>query len=230
MYPAQVLRAAGIPLLGIIAVTLVWASRRVEAVPSLTTFALIFADSLLFAWLAVRVHRVVLLGEHDDDATQRVKCVGNYLAAIIAGSLSLSVFFAVVSVRYVPTAGGAPASGEMTGLPAWVVWMLHLAPLYLLARLSPVLPGFSLGQGWWLGDAWRLSRGNGWRMLAVVFLVPWAFDGLVDAAYRSGASPVLTGGIATLRALLTTLGIIGLSLAYRELTAAPGPPPTPPPA
>lgn len=228
MYPALTLRAAGIPLIGIVATTLFWVGRRVEAIPSLSTWGLLLFNWLLFAWLAVRVHRAVLLGDHDS-SSQRVKCVANYLAAIVVAELLFSVCLALVSFRYVPTLNAAQSPDAMIGLPAWVIWVVQLGPLYLLARLSPVLPAFALGHGWQLADAWSRTRGNGWRLFAVVCLLPWIFNQIADLVYTSIESTIVIGVLAVLKALTTLLGIMALSLAYRELMASPEPPPTAPP-
>jgi hypothetical protein len=228
MFPAQTVRAAGLPLIGVVATTLYWAGRKVEGVPSLSTWALVVVNWMLFAWLAVRIHRAVLLGQHDDVITHRFKCVANYLAAIMVGELGFSVCRALISMRYVPTTGGPPHG--INGLPVWTTWLLQLGPLYLLARLSLVLPGLALGQGWRAGDAWRISRRNGWRLFLVVCLLPWAFHAIVDLVYASISSPTLVGLLVVSKALMTALAIMALSLSYHELTATPAPPPTAPPA
>jgi hypothetical protein len=230
MYPAQTLRAAGPPLIGVIATTLYWARHGAADVLSLSSWLLVFVNWVLFAWLAVRIHRVVLLGRHEDDLAHRLGCMANYLAAVVLGELVFSVFLALISFRYVPTAGGAPSVDGMVGLPAWATWLLQLAPLYLLARVSPALPGFALGHGWRLGEAWHLSKGNGWRLVAVIYLVPWAFGALVDLVYASSRSGMLAGLLAVLHCLFTALALMALSLSYHELTAGRAPPPTAPPA
>ena len=61
---------------------------------------------------------------------------------------------------------GAIAAGN---LDEWLLPVLFLLALYVLARLSLVLPRTAIDQRPTLQGSWRLSRSNGWR-LAVVLL------------------------------------------------------------
>jgi hypothetical protein len=228
MFPAQTLRAVGLPLLGIIAISLCWVTGAPTSVAGMP-WVLVIANGVLFSWLAVRCHRVVLLGAHEDAPAHRLKTVASYLAAVVVGTLVRSIFMAIVSSRYVP-AGGDPASGDgMIGLPVWATWIAQALPFYLLARFSLALPGFALGQGWRLGEAWRLSRGNGWRLVLIVFLLPVGIDWFIALVYGYVYYSVAVAALAIFNALLTAESVIALSLAYRELVP-PAPPPTAPPA
>lgn len=229
MYPAATLRAAGLPLLAIIATSLYWVTGAPASVPGMP-WALVFVNAALFSWLAVRIHRLVLLGVHEDAPAHRLKTVGNYLSALVLGTVILVVLIAIVSFRYVPTGGNPGDADGMIGLPPWAAWLAQLPAFYLLARLAVALPAFALGQGWRLNDAWRLSSGNGWRLVLIVFLLPVGIDWFVAIVYGYIWYSVAIAALAVFKALLTTESVIALSLAYRELTATPEPPPTTPPA
>ena len=229
IFPARTLRAAGLPLLGMIASTLYWASGAATSVAGMP-WILLIADGVLFSWLAVRCHRVVLLGAHEDTPTHRLKTVANYFAGIVAGTLLLALFMAISSFRYVPT-GADPTSEEgIIGLPVWAVWIAQLLPLYLLARFALALPVFALGQGWHLLEAWKRTRGNGWRLVIVVFLLPVGIHQFVVFFYGYTYYSVAIAVLAIFRAILSAESVIALSLAYRELVPTPEPPPTTPPA
>jgi hypothetical protein len=229
LYPRAFLVAGGPPLAGIMAASIAWAVLPIESVTSKTGMALMLVNWVLFPWLAVRIHRLVLLGDHRDGAAPRLRSVASYFAATIAGGLVFSIFLALLLMRYVPTNNGSPDVDAVVKLPMWISTALQLAPLYLLARLVLVLPGIALGHDWRLRDAWRLSRGNGWRLFVAVMLLPWGFSLLVDLAGQAMDSRIIDGGFAMIEALLSACGVIALSLAYRELEE-PAPPPTDPPA
>jgi len=247
LYPAESFRAASWPLLGMIALTLLWASGAFGT-GQWAGFAFLIPNAALFAWLAVRIHRTVLLESGDRERTQETRMVvlaSRYLAALTAGAvlkvvyffLALSLFSLVsVSVAYFgpvttkpPTVAPAPDPDIQRLIN--VVGVVGQAPvIYLLARLSTLLPALALDQPWELRSAWHQTRGNGWRLALIVFMLPWALSAATDLAFASTENNLLGALLAVARAVLLALGVIALSLSYRELTAAPEPPPTAPPA
>jgi hypothetical protein len=247
MFPAATFRAAAWPLLGIIASWMLWASGAVAANRTSAWVMLVF-NAALFAWLAVRMHRLVLLETEDTTRTTSADTFTlafRYLAALTAGA-ALKVLFLVLVLTLFSLVSAAIAwfgpvttiSAPMSPGPKPEIQRLinvmsvvgQLPVIYLLARCSTLLPALALGGDWSLRPAWRLTRGNGWRLVLVVFLLPWALSAVTDLAYWSTENKVLAALLAIARAVLLALGVIALSLAYRELTAAPAPPPTAPPA
>jgi hypothetical protein len=247
MYPAAFVAATGVPLLLIIAITLIWLSGSLTTENQASLWCLMLAYYGLFAWLAVRCHRMVLgaLDVPDHSSGDAVKRVAKYFGALAAGSIAKSAgallligSLLLVSVgfsRYVPATANMPLQPpapdpdiqRMIDLLAYVV---QIPFFYLLARLSPMLPALALGREWSPAAAWQISRGNGWRLVLVVFLLPWAFHGAVGVAAAGPRGSLLVACLAIATAVFAALGIIALSLAYRELQPEPAPQPTPPPA
>jgi hypothetical protein len=94
--------------------------------------------------------------------------------------------------------------------------------IFVLPRLSLVLPAIALGEGLSLAAAWQLTRGNAWRLavatllcslpLALAFAVLFWF--LTDG---TNASSVLQAALnALVYVLIVTVGVSLLSLAYRH--------------
>jgi hypothetical protein len=244
MYPAGFFRAAFWPMLGVIASTLLWVS-GVIGVNSLGHWVFLLISCALFAWLAVRVHRAVLLPPSDEGGTGDVRILplaNRYLAALVAAGALKFVFsvlvLALVSIflaRYTPvtdTAPPAPSAPDpaVQNLIDYTALVIQVPLAYLLARCSTLLPALALGHAWAPRAAWQQTRGNGWRLVVVVFLLPWALGAAVDWAYASLEIRILVGLLAILRAVFLALGVIALSLSYRELPQWPVPPPTPPPS
>jgi hypothetical protein len=244
MYPAEFFRAASWPLLGVIALSLVSAS-GVIAVNALAQWVLLIGGAALFAWLAVRIHRVVLLplAEADGRTDRRIVPLAyRYLAALVTATVLKFVFYiaalilvSVFSARYVPATSVPPPPPPepdpgIQRLIDYASWAIEIPLAYLLARCSTLLPALALGHAWAPRAAWEQTRGNGWRLAIVVFLLPWGLSETIDWAYASLESPVLVSLLAILRAVFLALGVIALSLSYRELPPWPAPPPTPPPS
>lgn len=251
MYPAAFFAAAGLPLLGLIAVTLAWASGAMSFEDQVSRWGLAIVNYMLFAWLAVRTHRLLLIGP-DANLTQGSRVFPlslRYLAALATGAalkflfllavmaafslLSLLVSFFIPGTPYDPAAAPASppqADPDIQRLINYGVYVVELPVIYLLARWSTLLPAIALGYDWAPKAARRQTLGNGWRLVIVVFLLPWALDAAVDWAYAATESPWIVGILAVIRAVFLALGVIALSLSYRELPPWPEPPPTTPPA
>lgn len=251
LYPASFFRATAWPLLGLIGITLVWASGGISADDRFTYLGVFVANYAVFAWLAVRTHRLVLAGTEGvaQERSDVVPVSFRYLAALVAGTaLKYVCMLAIVAIVMLLTflislpaqMGQAVASAVPPTPPPpdptvqhlldYGAMLLPVPALYLLARWSPMLPAIALGHDWAPRTAWRQTRGNGWRLVLVVFLIPWALSAAVDWAYRNTEGAMIIGIISIVRAVFLALGVIALSLSYRELTATPAPPPTTQPA
>jgi hypothetical protein len=105
-------------------------------------------------------------------------------------------------------------------LPAWspvLEFLASLPALYLVARLSLVFPATAIDRHVGLRWAWRMSRGNGWRLVVVVTVLPWLVSHLVGLLYRDEATAAEIVLLTVIGTALFALEIAALSVAYREL-------------
>ena len=93
-----------------------------------------------------------------------------------------------------------------------------LTSTYFVARLSLVLPATALDAAASFRQAWRQSARNGWRLLMIVGAFPWIAARSLGLLYRDGASLAESAVLMFFSVLVSTLGIIALSLSYQELT------------
>jgi hypothetical protein len=108
-------------------------------------------------------------------------------------------------------------------------------PFLVIGRLSLMLPAVAIGERLQPVKVARDSVGNSWRLAVIVGVLPWLLDALVDLLYRDGATRFEFGMLLVLSSFCTVLGVIALSLAYRDLAGvpsgdakAPAPPPSDP--
>jgi hypothetical protein len=230
----EVARATGLPLLAVIACTL--ASDLAElGSRGAARWTLYFVYSIAMSWLAISVHRLILLqgpdGHRLTDAAA-LKRLGRFVGMFIG----LYVFYlALVMVlmnvpllsfmRYVPAAETRPS----IQVHSWYILAASILALWPVARLSPIFPAIAVDHPADPITAWQTSRGNGWKLVIVVGALPWALQWIAYALYRDGASEVEFAVLLVLVAIFTIIEIAALSLSYWELTR-PEPPPTPPPA
>ncbi|MDD3313074.1 hypothetical protein [Pseudodesulfovibrio sp.] len=131
-----------------------------------------------------------------------------------AGAVLAGLVFAVPA----GLALGVPALRESTAAIIAVVLYGFAAMLWLLLvtlRLELVLPGVAAGDGTTLREAWRISRGSGWRLFRSVLLLLILIVAVVLAV---GLPLILTLGaealiVVTCMALLNALaGLMGTTL------------------
>jgi hypothetical protein len=118
-----------------------------------------------------------------------------------------------------------PSSVTLSWLWSGLACVSVIAALYATPRLAFMLPALALGHNSTATTAWRHTRGNGWRLmfinLTVFLIVLIPILSLYWAALESGyTNTILTEFVMFLTYLL---GIIALSIAYRELVLNPTP-------
>ena len=238
-----VFRATAMPLLAVIAFSL--AGDVVELQQSRAanlTLSLLYL--LAVSWLAITIHRLVLLDE--PDARPRFDAASLRRLAIFFGvaigiwilyvGLVMLITGGVLNIfnppRYIPagtTPDQLPAKLKLPVSGQWVVNLAAFLAYWIVARVSLMLPAIALDRKPDLLAAWLASRRNGWRLAIVIGALPWCLQQLTDLMYRNGASSIEFAILVVLGAALIIVEVVALSLSYWELTS-PAPPPTPPPS
>jgi hypothetical protein len=234
---AALFRAAAFPMLAVIGVSLFWDFLTWgDGFLAQLTPQIFYIVAL--SWLAVTVHRLVLLDEASTqshfDASN-----GNRVSVYVLAFTAIGILFlASKTVLYngigIATGITYVAVGSEPKLVArsWLGWGSTIVSLWVIARLVLVLPSIAVDKGLRVSDAWRRSRGNAWRLAVVYGVLPWALSSLRWLLYRDEGSNFELALIIILGSLIAVVEIVALSLSYAALTASeqPAPPPTDPPA
>jgi hypothetical protein len=172
------------------------------------------------ASIAVAWHRLVLRHERVQD--------GLYLRldrTVLRYTVYLFILFVLTDgpITIVTSLLAGDSADPITIGIAFGIILLALAiAIFVLPRLSLVLPAIALGENLALAAAWQLTRGNTWRLamatllcslpLALAFAVLFWF--LTD---ETNISSVLQAAPnALVYVLIVTVGVTLLSLAYRH--------------
>jgi hypothetical protein len=232
---ASLFSATSWPLLALIACSLASEVARFSESQVMSWFMYLLYG-IATSWLAVTVHRLVLLETSDarEISAQSAKRIGLFLAFLVGvwlmyAALVLLMMSGVLNaflLRFVP------AGGERPELPVPMEWINSVATVLafvVIARFSLVFPAIAIDQQPDLVAAWRASKRNAWRLAVVVGVLPWSLNRFAEFIYRDGATPAEFAMIVVLITFFTVIEIVALSLSYWELTS-PEPPPTDPPA
>jgi hypothetical protein len=193
---------------------------RTVLLRAVITIALSFVTIAVCGTLIVKVHRFVLL----DEGTQPVLPAGGapvrrYMLFTLAMSFVIVLIATVLISLYEISPSGAQALGILLVYPTVV---------YLLVRLSLLVPAIALGSGFEWKAAWNDSRGHFWSMfgvtvcaylplVAVILATALAF--VLTAEDRAVTLPVLAV-VAVVRGVFTVLWLVlaasTLSWLYRR--------------
>ena len=233
-YRGAMVRVMCPPLLSVIAVSLAWNSIQPEE-HGAAFWILYFLDALATGWLAITVHRIVLVGTTSprgfDSASLRR--LGIFVGPLAGGWLLFAAVAKLLEVMAMDTASEIFVDADGSVLQMYALagmgLMALLLALWFFSRLSLLFPAIAIDRGFHPVAAWHLSRGNSLRLMVIVGVFPFLLATPILVVYREDAAVLELIARDLLTALLLTVEIAALSLAYWHLTAR-APLPTDPPA
>jgi len=189
-----------------------------------------------YTLFGVTWHRLILLGAH---VAPPVVFPGwqrrhwrFYGFALVITALTTALV-AVVSLTSLGFTGGgpeaAPESAEVTLGALLAILSALLVALYFMLRFSFVFPAAAVEETYGLGDAWRHTKGQGLRLMLVMFLalspvvlIGWMLIALVVMPFAGppGAGSVAASGGVIAYTLGTALGYLSLALSLTVISSA----------
>lgn len=179
---SRLIRSIALPALAISFLSIyIWSSSDPTEEPA-SLIIVIFLELLsgvYYAFLAVSCHRVFL--DDADEPTmiegislghRQLRYIFKAIVVLIPFAVSLVLFAILMVFGFMYIESVAMSELEQTAM-AWAV----LIPIqYFSSRISLILPAAALNKNLSIASAWELSRGNGWRMTAVILFAPIATD------------------------------------------------------
>jgi hypothetical protein len=183
---------------------------------------------LLSILLATTVHRFTLQEQSQwpknalriptsSDLRYLIRIIQVIVITALSGSMVLSLLFILFPSLAAAVESGAVNGMASMGVASFGFIIVVLAMFYLGARLSVTLPELAIGTtGSSLVRSWRMSSGNGWRIVNVVlilpFIVSYPFFHFLEA--ESLVTTILASfGVYFMTIISTTV----LSLSYQFL-------------
>lgn len=193
---------------------------RKEWLPQIATLLL---QGVVFVVFAVICHRLVLLGEGSVPRFGLYSWSGRE-TRFLGWSIVTSFYFLIATV---PILMGLVAV-LVYGVPhpkAWkeslesifyIFWLLVLPGTYFSSRVLILLPATAIDERHDTDWAWELTKGNGWRLVVVVGVLP-ALLGQFSQLPFWGNSAILDFAGYLVGCVLTVIEIAALSLSFRFL-------------
>ncbi len=216
---SDVARVAIVPAMGQIVVGVVSGRLGIEHLRYQIPLGL--GQVVLVTMLAVAVHRVLLLDQGSVSSSSGLlfwtprenRYFGRLLSLLV-----IAFFLSRLTVRVLEYGldRGFPDPWEL--MSAYSAPFFAIVSVYVLSRLSLILPATAIDEHRNFSWAWQHSRGHGWRLLVGVGLFPGVFLWWARSFIESGQS-MLTNGlvyIAWVAVLIVTIAT--LSSVYQMLT------------
>jgi hypothetical protein len=180
--------------------------------------------ALLWILFAVTCHRLVLLGQEADEVPlvpgwgwRETRFLGCFL---LMTAVTWGAVFAVLMPLGM-VAGMLSPDGFQASQP----YISGIIGIYFFARIGPVLPAAAIGAPVDFRETWRKTRGNTWRLMVIVGILPWIFGWI--SGLLIGSDPGLLRSIAgtLIWTVFLMIEVAALSVSYRRLNESPSSPP-----
>jgi hypothetical protein len=231
----RVLQIAGVPWLVLAACLLAFDLTRVDE-SDIAVWSLYFLQCLASAWLAIGVHRLVLLGSGNIGShldAQGLKRGGKFFGLLLAfwllGTASAELLYELGNEWLLSPPALRVSFWERLSIYLGVLVMISIGMSWLFAKICLLFPALAVDQKFDLAAAWRLSRGNVIRLAVITSLFPILLTTLSLFVSAQYATPAGFASIAVLHPTVLIVEVAALSLSYAHLTA-PARPPTDLPA
>ena len=200
-------------LAGLVNGLLTWiSSSMVENEEFRWFYLLAIPQILVYTLLAVRVHRIVLAGVGaNKDWFHWTRRETRFL-----GWLVLVCFFWMLIVAGV----GVASDFTLVSHGVWLdsplaITLASLSGAYVFARLVFLLPATAVDQKRNLRWAWELSKGNGWRLVTLLWVLPMIIS-LVAPDWES-SNPAYFVAWEMAYGVITVFEVALLSVAFKTL-------------
>jgi len=167
-----------------------------------------------------------------------LRLVGLMLLTVIGMFVLMFVLMLVMMLGLAATGAMSGGFGRGAAAPGLGVFLMVFAafaiPIFLSVRLSPALPLTMIRQKIVIGEAWRLTSGNFWKMFAgylalslilfvayivIVFAVFVPLGGMIASGGPAAAAELMQGHVGGLLPLLIGGGVVftilsGVGIAF----------------
>ena len=211
-------RALAIPLVVLTALPVsIWLSGG--QLPGWANWLFYFAHIAVFTLFAVTCHRLVLLDRKTFSPgwlplwTWRESRFVFLLFAVwlVAG---FAAFFPVNLILNLSVFSYIKPGGSW---PYWLAQAAMIPMMYVFARFCLVFPATAVDRKVKLPWSWKLTRKNGWRLFAVVSILPWVISQVLGLLYFGEPHEWEMIALTFLGVVLLSVEVAALSLSYHEL-------------
>lgn len=173
-----------------------------------------FVSVIVYTLLGINVHRLLLIAKNPLVFSRWSFRETRFLGWLILIYIYFALIFAGLGLAILPLSGTIeiPEGGWFVAL---IFFPLSLPGAYLCARLAMLLPATAVDKRQDMGWVWALTQGNGWRLVALLWLLPFSYSYLMPEWSIETPFVYLLAHIAVSAA--TAFEVALLSAAFKTL-------------
>ena len=228
---ARFLKALGFPTLFIVTVWGAWLFLDSMGVPYIGWTMFIF-HWLSFCVFAVTCHRLMLIEEKDDIAYLVIHhspiifrfllwSIALYFIVGVIESILMSIIYNIADTNLTEYVSSANENAEnlvaLSKKSQAARYLASLPALYVLSRLSLVLPSIAVDKPMTMRQSWKCTAGNGMRVFLTVGIFPASLNLILGFLSRNEPTVIENSLSAILVIVALAIGIFALSLTYKEI-------------
>lgn len=202
---------------------IIWALKTVfvEEIKEISIWLVLPFYLIGFSIFAVTCHRLILMDGLDSSISISLQNREMKFATIVAVLCIIYYLVLVVPLTVLTNIPVIPNFVKFGGTLYYITLISSIPAMYVLARLSMVLPSTAVDNNKKLKWSWEITRHNGWRIAIIVGVYPWLISTSIWLISREQASIIEQVFTAFLYYLGMAVGIFALSLAYKEIMSEP---------
>jgi hypothetical protein len=220
---AAILRQAGLAMAAQVLIMLLW-TLFAEQLPAAVGWIIYFFNLAFMLIIAVRCHRLVLAkgGQVEGIAMPTLEMrelrflVAMFTTWLPAMAVMVFASFILFNVMLNVMETEGPARSALLD---WLAW---IPAGYIAGRLCLKMPAAAIDRFMDIASAVDATRGNGWKMVIVVAIIPWLIAQLSGQLFSMDGGPALMLLSCIAAQLLVAVEVMALSIAYQELVEGAG--------
>ncbi len=213
-----ILRQTGLAMAAQVLIVLLW-TLYAGQLPAATSWVIYLFNLGLIVIVAVRCHRLVLVRNEATDKIAMPILDMRELRFLVAMFMTwLPAMVVMVCTSFIVFSGASLFKDTYAvEQPLLLQWLAWIPAGYVAGRLCLKMPAAAIDQFMDIASAIRASRGNGWKMVIVVSIIPWLISQLSGQMFSMDGGPTLMLLSCIAAQLLVAVEVMALSIAYQQL-------------
>lgn len=176
-----------------------------------------FVQWMTYVYFIITCHRIALLGAGSVSPWGLFRWSMRETRFLLWAFLLYTLIGSLVVLSFSLLPNRLLSSLELPGVAYLMPFLAALPALYLLARLSLIFPALAVEDEIRVNGVWWLSRGNGWRLLVVVGILPITTSWLVSWLVPVDGTFIGVSLLTFLSMVVVILEVYALSVSYKLL-------------
>jgi hypothetical protein len=140
-----------------------------SSISSIKLISYYLAKSFFISLMAISFHKISLIGKSSSSIADQLLLDKEkfrfFLNTLYIGVIPFFIFIVLAPLAII-------LLGKLATFGKVFFWLFIFVALYIPSRVSIILPALAIGEKLSFKSAWRLTEGNGTKIMIVLYLIP----------------------------------------------------------